>query len=177
MALRIVRLAEEHCEALKSFVSEFSEAGEAQIPAYFAADSWSIHHTVRVFSAWEHGEELANGWVPSTTLFLVDGQRILGVTNVRHRLTAALRREGGHVGYSVRPSERGKGYATILLRAAIQHAYGLGIHRLLVTCRESNLASARVIEKCGGVPSEPSVSSSESQAIKRFWIEWLRPPD
>jgi Acetyltransferase (GNAT) domain len=62
-----------------------------------------------------------------------------------------LLRAGGHIGYGIRPSARGRGLATWALRSVLVRAPALGLGKVLVTCGDSNLASARVIEKAGGV--------------------------
>jgi predicted acetyltransferase len=105
--------------ALTDFLSDFARAGEERIPAYFADPSWSHEETVRRFEAWSRGEDLDSGWVASSTLFLVEEGRILGVVNLRHQLNDHLLRTGGHVGFSVRPTERRKGHGTRLLEEAM----------------------------------------------------------
>lgn len=91
------------------------------------------------------------GFVPCTTLWLVDGSEYLGRIAIRHRLTPALREIGGHIGYDVRRSARRRGHASAMLRTALPIANGLGIDPALVTCDEDNTASRRIIEKHGGV--------------------------
>ncbi|TDD77832.1 GNAT family N-acetyltransferase [Actinomadura rubrisoli] len=91
------------------------------------------------------------GFVPSTSLWWVDGSEYLGRIVIRHRLTPTLLDMGGHIGYDVRPSARRQGHAGNMLSAALPVAYGLGIDPALITCEEGNAASRRVIEKNGGV--------------------------
>src|SRR5699024_3362662 len=79
-----------------------------------------------------------------------EGDQILGFLAIRHRLNRYLLELGGHIGYSVRPSARGRGIATAALEQALVEARELGIERVLVTCDEDNAASRRVIEKAGG---------------------------
>jgi predicted acetyltransferase len=93
----------------------------------------------------------SEGIVPQTTFWWIDGPLFIGRISIRHRLTEQLRAEGGHVGYDVRPSLRGKGHATAMLKAALPEIHRLGIDPALLTCNETNIASRRVIEKNGGV--------------------------
>ncbi|HEY6738865.1 MAG TPA: GNAT family N-acetyltransferase [Actinopolymorphaceae bacterium] len=104
------------------------------------------------------------GFVPSTTLWYVDGSEYLGRLAIRHRLTPFLLEEGGHIGYDVRPSARRRGYATAMLAAALPFCVRLGIDPALVTCDDDNIASRKVIEANGGV--------FEDQRGKklRFWV-------
>lgn len=116
--IRVVSLSYEHEVALADFLADFADAGEEQVPAFLPDREWSFAETVEGFAKQSHGEDLPEGWVPGTTRFLVHEGRILGLFNLRHWLTDPLLRFGGHVGYSVRPSERRKGFGTLLLEAA-----------------------------------------------------------
>jgi predicted acetyltransferase len=118
------------------------------------------------------GENLPESWVPASTFWLVNERdELLGTINLRHRLNDWLRAEGGNIGYAVRPSSRRRGYATFMLRCVLDHARGLGLRRVLVTCDRENLASARVIRKCGGVLENEVPSKVHGRAItQRYWI-------
>ena len=78
--------------------------------------------------------------------------KVVGVIDLRHHINhPVLGTWGGHCGYSVRPSERGKGYAKEMLRLNIQNAKSMGIDKLLVTCDVKNVASEKTILANGGV--------------------------
>lgn len=85
--------------------------------------------------------------VPASTYFFVrkSDDRIIGMINIRHRLNEFLLKEGGHIGYSVRPTERNNGYATLMLRLGLQKCRELNLEKVLVTCDKINIASAKVI--------------------------------
>jgi predicted acetyltransferase len=93
----------------------------------------------------------AEGFVPATELWWVDGNEFLGRIVVRHRLTPVLLEMGGHIGYDVRPSARRLGHATEMLRQALGVAHELGIDPALITCDYDNVGSRTVIERNGGV--------------------------
>jgi len=166
----IVALGLEHERELLAFVAEFAASGEDQIPALLPDPEWSFEETVDGFAKQSRGEGLPEGWVPCTTRFLVDEGRILGVFNLRHQLTDFLRSFGGHVGYSVRPSDRRKGYGTVLLEAAKNLAQDMKIERLLVTCDPKNVASVGVIKKCGGVFEDETYFKPVDHDVCRYWI-------
>jgi predicted acetyltransferase len=109
--------------------------------------------------------------VPSTFLFAFAGTTIVGRASIRHSLNEFLEREGGHVGYVVVPEFRRKGYATRILRLAIQIARDkLGLERVLVTCDDDNIGSIRTIEHNGGI-LEDIVSGPDLDTPKRrYWI-------
>ena len=104
------------------------------------------------------------GYVPSTTLWWLDGDEYLGGLAIRHRLTPRLTDLGGHIGYDVRPSARRRGHATAMLAAALPLARALGISPALVTCDESNTGSRLVIEANGGVLEDKRGTEL------RFWV-------
>lgn len=168
--MEIVELQIHHEEALADFVSEFAAAGEKEIPAFLPDPDWLFAETVEGFDKQSRGEGLPDGWVPGTTRFLVHEGRILGLFNIRHRLTGNLERFGGHVGYSVRPSERRKGCGTVLLAAAKDLAQDMKMERMLVTCDPANAASVGVIVKCGGVFEDRTYYEPVGHDVCRYWI-------
>ncbi|MCK5827830.1 GNAT family N-acetyltransferase [Candidatus Bipolaricaulota bacterium] len=168
--MEVVALGHKHERELAAFVAEFAASGEERIPAFLPDAEWSFAETVVGFAKQSRGEGLPEGWVPGTTRFLVHDGRILGVFNLRHRLTEFLCQFGGHIGYSVRPSERRKGHGTRLLRAAIEIAQGMDIERVLLTCYPENVASVGAIKKCGGVFEDQFYYGPAEHDVCRYWI-------
>lgn len=105
-----------------------------------------------------------DGIVPYTVLWWVEDGVYLGRLSIRHRLNAWLRDFGGHIGYVVRPSARGRGHATAMLAASLPLAARLGIESALVTCDATNVASRKVIEANGGV------FESQKGVKLRYWL-------
>jgi predicted acetyltransferase len=94
---------------------------------------------------------------------VVDGEYV-GRISLRHELTDLLLTWGGHIGYSVRPSARRRGYATQALAGILPLAASLGIDPVLVTCDVDNAASRRTIERNGGVYEDTR------EGKLRFWV-------
>ena len=116
--------------------------------------------------------EQAGTQVPSTTYFAIreSDNRIVGVIDLRHHINhSVLGTWGGHCGYSVRPSERGKGYAKEMLRLNIQNAKIMGTSKLLVVCDETNIAIEKTILANGGV-FEKNIKI-DGCIMKRYWID------
>jgi predicted acetyltransferase len=101
---------------------------------------------------------------------LIDDKRIVGSCRVRHRLIATTELDGGHIAYEIRPSERGKGYGTAILRLALAKAHLLGLDEVLLTVYPWNYASIRVIEKNGGAFHSECRSPFTGGIVRRYWI-------
>ena len=120
----------------------------------------------------EHnGINLQPGRVPSSVYFLIDGDKIVANLSLRHNInTDFLSQYGGHIGYTVRPSERRKGYGTTLLNLALEKCAELGLEDVMVTCKENNIGSAKVIENNCGVLKETIFIPEENATFKKYWI-------
>jgi len=105
--------------------------------------------------------------VPCEFYWVTEGEpeQVVGFLALRTRLNNWLFNEGGHIGYSVRPSRRREGHASRALGLAVRRAAALGIERALVTCDDDNLPSARTIERNGGVYEDTR------NGKRRYWIE------
>ena len=110
--------------------------------------------------------------VPSTTYFAIrkKDNRLVGIIDLRHHINhPILGTWGGHCGYTVRPSERGHGYAKEMLRLNLNNAKELGIERLLITCHSDNAASEKTIIANGGIYEKMIVV--DGIEIKRYWVK------
>lgn len=95
---------------------------------------------------------------------------LVGRTSIRYALTPRLLDVGGHVGYAVDPAHRRRGHASEILRQSIARLAAAGVDRVLVTCDDDNVASAAVIERCGG-SLEDVRAHGEGPGKRRYWIE------
>ena len=162
----------EHKAAAEDFKQEFMVAQELVINGSALLDQmeyepWLVHTTNN-----RKPSIVRSDWVPATTFFVLrnhDG-KIIGMLDVRHNLNHEfLARYGGHIGYSVRPSERKKGYATDMLKMGLEYAKSLHIDRAMLGCYADNLASAKTIKKCGGILSETK-PYLDGKSMNVYWI-------
>lgn len=151
---------------LQEIAREFEQAGESCFEMA-AADPGSFFQSLEMCAA---GYDLPPNQVQQDEYWLFDQARIVGSCRVRHYLLPTTAVAGGHIGYEIRPSERGKGYGTAILRLAIAKARQIGLDRVLITVYASNLASISVIEKNGGVFQDECLSPYTSETICRYWI-------
>lgn len=171
----MVRLIEPSAEYLDSYIEAYDENAVAGITAHRFRDSRKEDVLAR-FDAYAHERDLPPNRVGAHFYWLVDDARgrFLGEISVRHRLTEALRRYAGHIGYGVRASEQGKGYGTLMLKLALERARELGIKQVLITCDDDNMASARVIEKNGLALQDRIVNEVDGkQIVTRRYIGQL----
>lgn len=113
-----------------------------------------------------------NKRVPDSLFWLVDGEKFIGRISIRHCLNERLEELGGHIGYYIRPSERGKGYGKKALALALTEAKKLNINKVLITCDEDNIASQKVIMANGGVLQDViETRLNPGKRTMRWWIQ------
>lgn len=121
----------------------------------------------------EHPEKLPENKVPATQFVLTDtdSRRIYGMLQIRHTLNEYLRNYAGHIGYSVRPTERRKGYARKMLKMALIYCREvLKMDKVMVSCLVENEPSRRTILSCGGVLEEKVYEHIEGVWLEKYWI-------
>jgi predicted acetyltransferase len=174
MKIEEIKLIEPIVELKSEFLAmteEFKTEGSYIIDGIGIIDKDNFEDSVRRAKDHAKGIGLPQGWVPANTYWLVCQRRIIGTCDIRHRLTEALRKFGGHIGYAIRPLERGKGYGSQMLALALEKAQALGIKQVLVTCADNNIASVRVIEKNGGKLADKIPSEKRESLTRRYWID------
>ncbi|MGN0506802.1 MAG: GNAT family N-acetyltransferase [Lachnospiraceae bacterium] len=171
--ITLVKPTMEYAEDIMDFRQEILNAkdedafaGCFHLGEYTTAGEW-----IDTLRRMENPDTCPEGRVSSNVFLAVrlSDHRIVGVIDLRHHLgNPVLRLWGGHIGYSVRPSERRKGYAAEMLRLNLQKCKELGLHKVMITCNRDNVASERTILSNGGV-FEKEVSV-EGCLMKRYWI-------
>lgn len=158
-------------DSYRALVAEFVDGGERLIPFVIGFDHADFGAMLSRLADCACGIGLPDGFVAHSTCWLVeDNARVVGVSNIRHALTPSLLREGGHIGYGVRPSARGRGLGHEILRRSLRRARALGIGDVLVTCGATNVASASVIRRNGGVLESEAYVPARNERVQRYWI-------
>ena len=157
-------------ERIWAYRAEFLRAGDS-------LDGTAALDRAESFAEWfsavednRRAESVRSGMVPATSFLAEDAaSSLVGMIQLRHCLNDYLLHFGGHIGYSVRPSRRRRGYATRMLAAALEVCRELGLSRVMIACDSENAASARTIERCGGV-MENEVPE-DGRLTRRYWID------
>ncbi len=151
-------------EAVKEGVSEsfYKELDILDVQQNFAK-------YVKYLSDKAEGINLREGYVPASTFWFIKNGKFIGRIDIRHKLNEKLLKEGGHIGYGIRPSERSKGYGNKILKLGLEEAKKIGIKKALITCDDDNEPSIRIIENNGGVLENKI--KIEGKLKRRYWIE------
>ena len=149
-----IRLIEPCAEYMESFRSSFREYRLKRVED-FSYPRVNSRREQRAFLRRTKdnrlGRNMPSGRVPHSNFWLVDKYNYLGSGDIRHFLTDSLRKLGGNIGYSIRPAAWGQGLGTMQLALLLPEAKKLNIPAPIITCFEHNIASAKVIEKNGGI--------------------------
>ena len=152
--------------AMKTFGMDgtWIDLKEEQIPDFFKKyikfiDNLSSIETIPV-KGWVEGGEYA---------ICKDGKMIRRV-NFRKALNKyLLLHSSGHIGYAIKHSERGNGYATTALKLMLDKVWEMGYGEVMISCNDRNFASRRVIEKNGGVLNRVNMINPE-EPEREYWI-------
>lgn len=115
-------------------------------------------------------------WVAATQFVCVrtTDRKIVGMIQVRHYFNDFLEKYAGHIGYSVRPSERKKGYAKWMLSHVLLFCRELGINQVLIACLTDNEASRKTILANNGVYENTVYEPNKKVYLERYWIHLER---
>ena len=120
-----------------------------------------------------HAETTPPDLVPMTQYIYVreSDNKIVGVIQIRHYFNEFLEKYAGHIGYSVCPSERKKGYATQMLKLVLPECKKLGIDKVLVCCVQGNEGSKKTILNNGGEYESTVYLKERDVYLERYWID------
>lgn len=167
----------DYAQEICAYRQEFLDAGDSMdgcgpLRRFSDPAEW-----LRVIESFMDPETVPEGMVQATQFICVrkSDNRIVGMLQVRHYFNAYLEKYAGHIGYSVRPSERRKGYAKWMLRQGLNFCSSIGLTRVLISCEVNNEASRRTILANGGVYESTVYEPEADVELQRYWIDLPRP--
>lgn len=171
--MMLVEPAAEYAQQISAYRKEFLDHGDSMdgTGALRRLDNprdW-IRHSVLC----KDPATVPEGLVPATQYMFIreEDRKIVGMIQIRHYFNPYLEQFGGHIGYSVAPGERRKGYASEMLKAVLPKCRELGIKKVLITCLSDNEGSRRTILKNGGIYESTVYEPDEKEILDRYWID------
>lgn len=171
--LKLIKPMLDWNEAIKDYRSAFTNVPNGIAGTSMLVNFDNIHEWLTQLALYENHETLPNpNFVPGFQYILIHeaDHKVIGMLNLRTELTDYLFNYGGHIGYSIAPSVRQKGYGSLMLKKGLKEAKKMGLTRLLVTCNDDNPGSAGVIENNNGIMEDKRFDEAEGKWIRRYWI-------
>ncbi|MDR0844946.1 MAG: GNAT family N-acetyltransferase [Tannerella sp.] len=178
--IKLVKPEKKHASSVKDYVKEHADHGEFDIHGGALVEKLTYDAWLQQLADNADKATTLPGWVLSSTFLAIreSDNQLIGMVDIRHELNESLRYYGGHIGYSVRPSARKRGYATQIVVEALDFCRSIGLKKVLLACYKDNLASRNTITKCGGVfekeilleTSLPETGCHEQKEVQLFWI-------
>ena len=171
--MKLIEPTAEYGRQIPAYRQEFLNCGDSMVGTdglrrMEDAEKWAEHCRFM-----KDPDNVPEGRVPATQYIFVreEDRKIVGMLQIRHYLNEYLEKFGGHIGYSVAPSERRKGYASLMLKSALPECRKLGIDKVLITCDNNNIGSRKTILANGGVYESTVFEPEEKICLKKYWID------
>lgn len=168
MSVELVRPSKKYKRSYRAYIAELG--GEERYPFPLDFDHKDFPALLHRLNDFAVGRNLPEGYVPSSTYWLVEHGELVGVSNLRHFLNERIFNAGGHIGMGIRPQSRGRGLGNLLLSLTIAEARKRGIAELHIHCHKHNEASTRMIMANGGVLVSEISDGKSADLIQRYVI-------
>ncbi len=167
MAVELTLPSPEYELSYRTYIAELGDEERYPFPLDFEHKDFTA--MLQRLDDLASARNIPEGFVPSSTYWLVEDGELIGVSNLRHFLNERIQKCGGHIGLSVRPSCRGKGLGNLLMRLTIEEARRRGIEEIHIHCHKHNKSSARMIVRNGGM-LDSEIEDEQSEEIVRRYV-------
>lgn len=171
--LMLVSPSEAYISELLAYRNDFLENADSMDGCGPLKRYENMKDYLKMVEQYLNPDTLPDGMVVASQFLCVrkSDHRIVGMIQVRHYFNEYVEKYAGHIGYSVRPSERQKGYATWMLHNIMPFCRSIGLEKILVCCLDHNEASRRTILKNGGVYEKTVFCEERNEKLERYWID------
>lgn len=168
----LIRPTREYARQIAEYRQEFLDAGDSMDGTGALRRTANPEEFIKMSIEREDPKNVPEDRVPATQFLFIrkSDNRLVGMLQVRHEFNEYIEKYAGHIGYSVRPSERRKGYAKEMLKMALPFCREIGLVKVLITCIDGNIGSEKTILSNGGVYESTIHEPNENENLKRFWI-------
>lgn len=177
MELKLVLPSKKYSEQIAKYKQEFFDAGSS-LDGLGSLRSCQVDDWLKECENYRKGINLKEGYVPATQFLCIrkSDDKLVGMLQIRHTLNDSLLNFGGHIGDSVAVSERGKGYGKLIIKLGLDKCRKMGITRVLVTCKDTNVASRKCILANGGKFEDKRqitdpANKDYGKFLERYWFD------
>ena len=173
--IELIKVSADYAEEIMEYRKEFLDSGDSMDGCGSLRVIPDGVDFVNKCLSYENPETLPEGRVIATQFLLIrkSDNRLLGMLQVRHYFNDYIEKYAGNIGYSIRPTERRKGYAKEMLRLALPFCRKINLEKVLIACIEDNIGSERTILANGGIYESTVYEPNKGVNLKRFWINLL----
>ena len=171
MKPHLVEPSEEYREAFFRVLNDYERTEGSIGRREYEAARKDFSRYVQKLAETAAGRNLRPDFVRMSHYWLISESEIVGFVRLRHSLPPKWGKYSGHIGYNVPPSQRRKGYGTLLLRLVLEKARDHGLSKVLVTCVQENLPSRKIIQANGGKYENWIFEPKTGNYKLRYWIE------
>ncbi len=170
--MKLIEPSNEYIESIRAFRAELLNCGSSMDGTGSLRRTEDPAEWIKNSAEWKFPENIPEGRVPATQFMYVneDG-KVVGMLQIRHYFNEELKKYGGHVGYCILPSERRKGYAKAMLKAALPECRKIGLDRIMISCYPENEGSRKTILANGGIYDSTVYWEEREVYLERYWID------